>query len=72
MPTWSPTAVYPKAPEPIFTGNHLAGVEADTHPKIDAVALFDGDRQGLGFPLNTQRGQTRPQRVVLQSGRRAE
>lgn len=55
-----------------FARHDLPGIEA--HPKLqhDTVAPIDLAGKALGLILNAQCGQTRPQRVVLQSGRGTE
>jgi hypothetical protein len=55
-----------------LTGDHLAGIEAHTQLKFQAVAVSDFDSKPLRLVLHTQRRQAGANGVVLQRNGRTE
>ena len=55
-----------------FTGDHLARVQAHPQPQLHTVAVYDIDRKPVRLLLNSYRGKTSADCVVLHCNRCAE
>ena len=55
-----------------FAGDHLAGIQADPQPQVDAVAAVRLRRPARHLVLDVEGGPAGPKSVVLQRDRRAE